>query len=263
MEKKDRIIDLKSKLNKLNIEKERWFKEKERLKKDISELIKKTKNLKKDKQNIDKEIKKFKNKRNEVNKKVKSLILNFKEFNKEFTGESVDVGYLKKQIDKLEMKVETEALSLTKEKKVMDEIRKLRKVVDENKVFLELDEKRKKLNKEIDEEKKEAERLHKKVQENALRSQRKYKEFIVLSKKINEMNKEQEKAFDNFVVFKKEFIKVSGLLDKRLKKLKIVEKKEDKKISRNLKNKIETVEEKLKKGGKLTTEDLIILQADK
>jgi uncharacterized coiled-coil DUF342 family protein len=275
MEKNNKLIDLKKKLNEVSLEKEKWFEKKESLKKDISKLIKKVQNIKKDKEKVDKDIKEVKKKRDEVNKVVQKLILEVKKFGdskpKEVRSDfrrgkrnfrdkdKLSITDVKKKIDELELKVETEALSLTNEKKVMEEIKKLRKIFDENKGELEKSDEKRKLNKNIDEKRRKAEELHKKVQELALKSQESYKKFKEFSKKINDMNKEQEDAFDKFVKFKKDFIKVSNELNKKLKGMKIKKKKI---IGGKLKEKISGVEEKLKKGGKLTKEDLLVLQAD-
>src|SRR3989344_2246178 len=233
------IINLKSRLSKLGSEKELWFEKKEKLKKEISELIKGVKEIKKNKDGVDKEIKKFKKERDLVNKEVKKLILGVKNLNDEFKGGKVNIIEIQKKIERLDMKIETEALSLTNEKKVMEEIKKLKKILDENKVVLERDGRRKNLNKEIDEKKQKAEELHRKVQENALKSQKYYEEFITFSKKINDD------------------------LGMELKKVKIKKEKIGEKIDKNMREKIITVEEKLRRGGKLTTEDLLVLQYDK
>jgi len=236
------IINLKSRLSKLGSEKELWFEKKEKLKKEISELIKGVKEIKKNKDGVDKEIKKFKKERDLVNKEVKKLILGVKNLNDEFKGGKVNIIEIQKKIERLDMKIETEALSLTNEKKVMEEIKKLKKILDENKVVLERDGRRKNLNKEIDEKKQKAEELHRKVQENALKSQKYYEEFITFSKKINDMNKEQEEAFKRFVDFKKEFVKVNNDLGMELKKVKIKKEKIGEKIDKNMREKIITVE---------------------
>ena len=77
------IIELKKSLNELNIQKERWFSQKENLKKDISGLINKVKLIKTNKDKSNESIQKYKQERDKYNKEVQKLIKEFQLLNKE------------------------------------------------------------------------------------------------------------------------------------------------------------------------------------
>jgi uncharacterized coiled-coil DUF342 family protein len=88
-----------------------------------------------------------------------------------------------------------------------------------------------------------------------------------LTKKINNLKKEQEDAFKNFIESKEKFSKVNEQLKDKLKQAKdlgaALYQKNKKDTERMLDEKSKEVEEKLKSKKKLTTEDLMILQASK
>ena len=98
-----------------------------------------------------------------------------------------------------------------------------------------------------------------------------YNEFIDLSKKINEFKSKQEEAFTKFLEFKKEFSLINNTLKEKLLESNIIQgnlekQKLDMQERRKLREeqileeKAKQVEEKLKQGKKLTTQDLIIMQ---
>ncbi|MCD4666660.1 hypothetical protein K8R47_02515, partial [archaeon] len=127
-ELKNQITSLKKQLNDLNNEKEIWFKKKEDLKKEINSEIFKIKGIKnkKDKSNID--FRTVKQERDNHNAEVKKLITQIKKLNDQklvlFKKHNIkgDPSRTVKQIEVLEFKIETEALSLSQEKKVMKQI---------------------------------------------------------------------------------------------------------------------------------------------
>ena len=132
-ELKKGITELKNTLNKLNVEKEEWFTEKEGLKKEVSKLISQIKKIKFSKTTDNKEVQKLKTERNKYNDEVKKLISKFKKLNSEKQKIMKDKkitfnpGEISKQIDALDYSIQTEALSFDKEKKIMIQIRHLKK----------------------------------------------------------------------------------------------------------------------------------------
>ncbi|MBI2105523.1 hypothetical protein HYT56_01655 [Candidatus Woesearchaeota archaeon] len=272
-ELQNEIAELRKKLDSVNEEKEKWFSKKEGLKKEISKIVNEARKLREEKDKINADVKKFKEERDKQNtftkekiERVKSLKdkINFKEKDNSPEG-------IKKEIESLELKIETEALSFANEKKLMKIISKLKQEYKKAKDSAETSDNKNKAEREIIDSKKKAEELHGKVQELAGKSKEKHNIYLEISRKIKEINSEQEKAFDNFLKFKEEFNslsknlndKLDELKDSKLKidtfKMKSKEEKEEAKKKILLK-KVEDVEEKLKKGKKLTTEDLIRYQ---
>ena len=272
------IASLKTKLKEVNDDKEKWFKEKEELKKEMHVLIDKIKNVQKT--NDPSEVEKLKKERDTYNSEVRHLIEKINELKQEKLvflkkhGVKEDPENIKKNIEKIEEKIETEVLSIDRERKLMEYIRKMKKDYESLGDVKLIDEKISEISKQIEDTKKKANDAHEKFK-LALKEKKKwYKEFFSLSKQINVIKKQQEKAFEMFISLKNSFLEVSKQLSVKLhlakkEKEKVVETKQIKRKSKEeIENKIveekqKKVEEKLKKGGKLTTEDLIVMQGNK
>ncbi|MBS3167272.1 hypothetical protein J4403_03645 [Candidatus Woesearchaeota archaeon] len=271
------ISDLRRKLNTIDESKENWFSKKESLKKQISSLVKELKDIKFKKDELNKKVHELKKQREAQNLIVKEKIAQLKEKRSSMPYSRDDKTYnytfLKKKIEELDMKIITEALSPSQEKKVMDEIKLLKRNLREvETLHLEKSVSRS-LSTEINEAKKKAEELHQQVQQVAKESQEYHLKFIEFTKKINELRKTQEEAFKTFISQKDEFTSTAKLLEDKLQEStkfkREVEKKrtnkkqeENKKTKLFLNQKIQEVNEKMKRGEKLTKDDLLILQAD-
>lgn len=136
-ELREEINALKKSLNELNVQKEEWFTEKESLKKEVINLISQIKKIKFTKDKDNKEILELKKTRDDYNSKVKELIAQYKELNnkkeKILKDKKIrfDPSKLSKQIEQLEYKIEHEAVSFESEKKMMNQIRLLKKQMDD------------------------------------------------------------------------------------------------------------------------------------
>ena len=80
---KGEIASLRKQLAEINSDKEKWFRQKEDLKKEMAVLIDKVKNIKKEGNASASEIKKLKKERDSYNAEVKNLIEKVKEVHKE------------------------------------------------------------------------------------------------------------------------------------------------------------------------------------
>lgn len=264
------INELKDSLNKSNIQKEDWFSQKEGLKKEVSNLISQIKKIKFSKDNDTKEIQSLKQIRENYNNEVKKLISRYKELNEKkkklLKDKQVtfDPSKLAEQIEQLDYKIETEGVTFDQEKKIMNQIRQLKKQLEEaggvQIVFKELKE----LSEKINKAKEKSEDAHKKLQDHLRRDKNTYDDFLKLTKQINSLKKKQEDAFKKFIDSKNKFSDINKQLKERLKDAKDINFKEkvttDKKQAKFLEEKTREVEEKLKKKKKLTTEDLLVFQ---
>jgi len=178
---------------------------------------------------------------------------------------------IKKEIKKLEYKMETEVRSFDKEKEIMKVIKGLKKKYDEAKEVNEVHGRIDQLSREIDESKKNADEVHKRVQNDAKTSQEHHEHLIKLSKEIDEFKKQEEEVFKKIDVFRKEYEEVNEKLKLKLGRIlevrqkleeNNVQLKEDKRKSDHdiLRHKDMELQEKLRTKRKLTTEDLLILQ---
>ena len=274
---KKEIKTLRHRLNQINEEKESWFKRKLDFSKSISRLIGKVKNFKFRRDKTTKEVKVEKSKRDKFNEEIRARISEFKKLNQikielqKKLGIKDDPSVIKDRIAKLETVIETEAISFDKEKQIMKEIKDLKKKFTGTKEMKKIFERADKLSKEIDRLKKESDELHKDVQGKAKESQETHEEMILVSKEVDELRRKEEVAFKKFLETKKGFTLINEKLKEKLMemgkinqklgevKTKFVSKKE-RKVEAQLKEKEAIVQEKIKKGEKLTTQDLIIMQ---
>ncbi|MCK5107441.1 MAG: hypothetical protein KAQ83_01825, partial [Nanoarchaeota archaeon] len=184
-------------------------------------------------------------------------------------GNYTDVKNLRFQIEKLEEKMETEALSFDKERKLNDVIKQKKKELKEVGASSENFDKARGLSKDIEVVKKKADEKHKEIQDKAKKSQELHLQILEISKEVDGLKTKRDTAQNKFLELKKKFVQLNNKLKvnisvvreklKRNKKEKKV--KESKKEKEIVKEKSEEVKEKLKKKGvKLTTEDLLVMQ---
>ncbi len=287
MEKKDlfsklneigkEINSLRFSLNKTDKEKESWFNKKESLKKEISKLVKEIKEIKHDKDSSNILVKEFRDERDNYNKKVRGMISKIKELNiskLEFIRKNkikFDPEQIKKKIDELEFKIETEALSINKEKSVMKKIKEFRKIYEQNIGLKKIIDEINNIDKEIKEYKNKSDALHKRVKNIITLNDPGYNKFRYYSTKINGLRKDPQNEFEKFISFKNDFLRVNEELQKKLKDNYEIKKQLD-----EINNKINVenqrikesrliererlIEEKLMTKKKLTKDDLIMLQ---
>lgn len=264
------ISELKKQLNELNVEKEKWFSIKEKLKKDVSELITKIKTFKSNKDKSDKELQKLKERRDSYNKNVQELIKEFKELNskKQRILKEKKINFnpsdIIKKIEDLEFKLETEAISFEKEQNIMKQTKTFKKQLSEIGEAQDIFKQLKNLSEKITETKNKADDSHNQMKKVGKTT---YHDLMEMSKQINELKKKQEDAFKNFIQAKDKFSKINEELKNKLKSTRELNltksimrlEKQEKEIN----EKVQQVKEKLKKNKKLTTEDLLILQEEK
>ena len=274
---KKEISELRNQLNLLNEEKEKWYKEQHNLKNTLQEEIRKIKVIKNTADKSGLEFKDFKKARDLENQNVKNLITKIKELREK------RVLLLKKynikepekvhsQIEQLEKKIETEALSPDQEKKMMKQINSLKKMFGKDSELENVIQEIKKNSSKLNDVKKKADELHKKLQDT--QKERGYHGFKEASKHITELKLKQQEAYHKFLDAKKKFLEIDEAIKSKLKLLNTERKSEH--VKRDVeKKKFETmniakihqlaqkVEEKIKKKQKITTEDLLAFQAQK
>ena len=277
-EKRKEISQLQVELNSVNDKKENSFKKKTELTTKISSLINEIKKSRSTRNDFTKQVKKDKVERDKQNKSVKASVDKIKELEKERDDllrkhNIKDPTSILKQIAAIDVKIETEPMSFDKEKKLMKEIKGLKKKLKEAESVSHIISKIHSLSEEIDTKKKGAQKTHKQVQTHAKKSQEKHEALIEASQEIEDIKKEEEASFKKFIDHKKRFNEINDLLKEKLKEMKdLNEKSSAEKVSvkkhtektkkKALEDKKISVEEKLKKGMKLTTEDLIAFQGN-
>lgn len=274
---RDETRVLREEMNKLNSMKEETFLKKSEVIRNIREMITKVKETKGKRDEKTKAVKEEKEKRQKLNEEIKEKIQKIAEVNPKVeeapkkSEEHINPHLIKKNIQSLEYKIETEGMSFEKEKKTMKLINSLKKQLVEAEKRYKAYHELKNAHREIKPLKKDANEIHHKIQEDAGESQKLHEEMIKTSKSIDGLRKEEKELTAKFLEEKKTYQEVSQKLKDKLDALsKIseelnrhkVEAAEERKEKQHktLKEKQREVEEKMKKGGKLTTDDILVLQ---
>ena len=276
---KKEINELRDNLNSIDEQKEKWFSKKEECGSKIRESIKGIKEGKQKRDELTKKVKEGKQERDKLNQEIKDKISKLKDLKNE--KESIlkkyniteDSSRIKGVIEKLELSIETDAMSFENEKKVMKKIKGLKKKFNEAKAINDISDNFRKKSNDVDESKKKSNEVHLRIQNRAKESQSLHEGIIASSKEIDKLKEEEEKAFGKFIEFKKKFTEVNNALKEKLTKMNElrksfaslkVKKGEEKRLKDEffIKSKEAEVEEKIKRREKLTTEDLLVFQQD-
>ncbi len=277
---KAEINDLRKQLNSINEEKRKWSDQSKGVYESISGLFQSIRDHKAKRNSLTKAVKQLKLERDKLNKRISDSIANVKllreERNKLQTQYHIkdDPYSLKKEIRGIEMKIETEAVSFDKEKKLMKLINQKKKQLADANVLMDVSKKISNASKDIDKLKKEAKLKHDEIQVKANESQKHHEALLEVGKQLDEMKDDKQNSYGKILEFQKKLDEIQSKLEERLLELKrfstelrhnklekAAKRKEE--IQRILKEKELDVEEKIKQKKKLTTKDLLIFQREK
>ncbi len=278
IEKREDIKKFQAEFNILGEKKEHWFGIKTKLSEQISQLIESIKKSRSERNTLTDEVKKTKEERNLRNKDVKESVARIKELEKERDTllkkhKVKDPTQILNQIALIETKIETEPMSYDKEKKLMQKIKEMKKEVQEASLVSDVVKKIRDLSKEIDERKQIAQQSHNRLQQDARKSQEKHEAILEASKEIDELRKKEEEAFANFIENKQKFDELNDTFRKKIAEARSlsgqaeVDKSDrhlasEERRNKALEQKKISVEEKIKKKMKLTTEDILAFQGE-
>lgn len=271
------VSTLRGRLDELDKEKESWFRKKGEFSSTIRASIQKIKESKTRRDSLTNEVKELKPKRDVLNRELALKFSEFEKLKKEKISSSKTSGIksspssIKQHIEKLEFKIETDTVSFEKEKELMKKIKELKKAYDSAADSLAMGKKARDASEAIRKLRKESNDVHKLIQEKAGQSQVLHEEIIKLSKEIDKMKVGEEEAFRKFSELKKQFAEANNEFKEKLKGMDSIksqldrihlDRKERKRQQEDsfLKSKEDAVNEKLRKGQKLTTEDLLVFQ---
>lgn len=271
------VSKLRSTLNELDKEKESWFKKKEQFSAKIKDAIKTIRDNKASRDSMTQEVKGLKTKRDEINKVITSKLKELNSLKKEKIklAKSLEIreppSKIKDSIEKLEFKIETDPMSFDKEQALMKRIKHLKKRYEDANLIVESEKKIENASDGIKKMREEANATHKLVQEKAKQSQALHEDILKISQEIDKLKPAEEEAFKKFSELKQKFNEVNSQLKEKLKVLNEVKEKldeielefrEKKRMEQEslLRSKEEEVNQKIKRGEKLTTEDLLVFQ---
>jgi len=277
--KKKEISELRAILNRVNEEKEKWFSEKDATGKEIKKLITQIKETKKRRDQLTAKVKESKQNKGKIILDIKKKIEEAKFFAQQksdfFRKHKIkgDPLRLKRQIQSIETKIETEVMSFQQEQKLMKKIKDLRHKYGEfgelNKIVDSMND----ISSEIDNLKVKERDLKKEIRKNARDSQKEHEQILETSKSIDELKVKEKEQYEKFTAAKREFSRANKRLKELLPELgelrstvteMTVKKKRDRELKekQTLDQKRSRVDEKIKKGEKLTTEDLLVFQKE-
>lgn len=264
---------IKKELDKINDVKEQWYTKKESVSEQIRTLIESIKGSKDARNEKTSEVRKAKEERNKLNSRITKIVEELKELNnkrREVMGKSSSGDPIKvqKQIAQMEEKLETEVMSFDKEKAINKKIKELKKQIEGSEEVGKFQELINKKREELRVVRKEAKEKHALVQKSATVSQEKHEDLLKQSQGIDDLRKKEEEAFKEFLKQKEEFTVLNDKLKDLVKKINEFTKTDHQtsrearkeKDSKVMKEKEKSVEEKIKKKEKLTTEDLLVFQ---
>ena len=181
----------------------------------------------------------------------------------------INTRAVKEKIQQLDTKIETEAMKFDDEKKIMRNIKELKKKLQDaesiKKVFAESST----LSKEITAVRQQAYAMHQQLMQKREEDKQKYLHLKDLIKKIREMKKQEEEMMNDFLKKKSEFVKRNEEMKVKMQNIGPMEQERVFFQSKNRQqreqaqaDKIakleEAVEQKLKTKKKLTNEDLLV-----
>ncbi|MEW5759321.1 MAG: phosphoserine phosphatase [Candidatus Thermoplasmatota archaeon] len=221
---------------------------------------------------LNEEVRSMKEKRDEANRKANALENKVELIKKQkLPKDGPPLNKLKKELKNLEFKQMTSVLSADKEKGIVTMLAKLHQQIREIEKVLEKDEDVMKAVMEAEEAKAIAEEYHKKVSELAEKAQQEHDLMAKLLEEGDNLRREADKTQEEFLQTKlladEEHRQHLALIrqvhdfDKIIAGLRRREKKKKKGIDQTIaKKQADEILEKFKRGEKLSTEDLMILQ---
>lgn len=268
---KNQAKELTGSLRDLGSKKEQKYKEKTKLDGVLNKLIKEAIDLKTRKREIEKELNSLKHKRNEKNrsgreglKKLKQVIVQHQKNKKRLP--KISKSKILAEIQQLEFQIQTSELSIGKEKGIMTKIKGLKKIIKEYETLNALPNEFTIIKKETKEIKKEADRIHDKIQELAKESSKIFERLTELSAEIGKIKRQKNVAKLVLNGLKDQInilnAKLGGVLRDMAKLPVSATKSALDLFSRGgNKNKI-SIKEALKKGKKLSKDDILKIQKD-
>lgn len=276
-ELKKETSPLRNQLQSLQSQKEAAFKKKNEISVKIRALIADIKGSRSTRDEFTKQVADSKERRKQLNEELRQKIEEAKRLNDE-RADIVkkhklqgDPAKLKEEIDRLERRVETEGLSFDKEQKVMKEIKEKKRLYEGAKKVSTVFDRLHELNKDIARLREKADETHRKVQTRANASQEKHEELLETSKEIDELRSQEKEAMAKCNDLKQQFNALNQQIKQKFAELDALREQlegarqdsraqQRKQQEMTLREKQRIVENKIRNGGKLTTEDLLVMQ---
>jgi uncharacterized coiled-coil DUF342 family protein len=264
--------EFKKKRDKLHENSKKLASERDEVNAKVRQLRNQIGEHKKKRDEYNERVKHAKKQRNELIKKHISFKKDIKDLERERSSASgVNVNQLKKNLRNLENEQMTQPMSSQREKKLIETIKELHQKIKEEENRLNKDPQLKKALEEEKLLKQKIEKQHELVEKLAKKAQEEHQSMIELLGQLDNSSKKTTEIQENIVLSKieadkvhKEFIEHVNRIHDLEKQISSLEKKKDRKkkiedVSAAQKE-ADAIFERFKRGEKLSTEDLMILQ---
>jgi len=271
------VRDLRKEVQVLHKDKESWITKKNSIRQDISNIIKDVKGLKEARNELTSKVQENKGNREEFDKTMKDLQTTIDELKvkrdaaQDKLGLKKPIGILQKDIKAMQDKVETIPMSFNAEKKLMQQIKDIRKQLKGADGLLKIQKELREKIQEFNKNKRIRDNSNSKLKSIASHSQAKHKSMLAEAEKIDVLREEEKVAHESFKVAKEKYSERNTILKEKLNEIKEINvklgieeketrKKQDKAARKSLEERRREAEAKMMNGEKLTTEDLLVMQ---
>ncbi len=269
---KNKSEDYKNKRNEFNLEASKWASKRNELNKSTKEKIDEAQELKKLRDENNEKVAQAKLKRDELNEQANKIYAEIDKIRKSLNlGDGPSLKELKRQIEGLEFKQQTEVLTPAKERELVDNIASLTEELKRKKNQLEGNTELKSLLEKAQTLRDEALVYHNSVKEYADAAQEYHDKMIVIFKEADAIRAESDDAHKEFVKAQEAADEQHRLFIQMQKEIRELNKviiglkrktkeSKDESIREQAKKEAEEVYNQFKLGEKLNTEDLMLLQ---
>lgn len=272
------VRDLRREVQVLHKDKEAWITKKNSIRQDISNIIKDVKGLKEARNELTSKVQENKGTREEFDKTMKDLQTSIDELKvkrdtvQDKLGLKKPIAILQKEIKAMNDKLETIPMSFNAEKKLMSQIKDIRKQLKgADELILVQRELREKIQ-DFNKQRRIRDSSNVKLKSIASHSQSKHKSMLAEADKIDALREDEKVAHEKFKEAKTIYSDKNTILKDKLSEIKAINeklgieekdnrRKQDKAIKKTLDQRRKEVEAKMMSGKKLTTEDLLVMQA--
>ncbi|MBU4075575.1 MAG: coiled-coil protein [Euryarchaeota archaeon] len=269
---KNKSEENKNKRNELNLEASKWATKRNELNTRTKELIDEAQQLKKQRDENNEKVGEAKLKRDELNEQANKVYAEIDKIRKDLNlGDGPSLKEMKREIDQLEFKQQTEVLKTSQEREIVDRIAKLTDELKRKKTQLEGSSELKSLLENAQVLRDEAAKYHDQVKESAEAAQQHHDKMITIFKEADAIRAESDAAHKDFVKAQEAADEQHRLFIQSQKEIREINKliiglkrktkeTKDESIREQTKKEAEEVYNQFKLGEKLNTEDLMLLQ---
>jgi uncharacterized coiled-coil DUF342 family protein len=269
---KDKSEENKNKRNELNLEASKWATKRNELNTRTKELIDEAQQLKKQRDENNEKVGEAKLKRDELNEHANKVYAEIDKIRKDLNlGDGPSLKEMKREIDQLEFKQQTEVLKTSQERELVEKIARLTEELKHKKTQLEGSSELRSLLENAQKLRDEAATYHIKVKEAAEAAQQYHDKMIAIFKEADAIRAESDNAHKEFVKVQEAADEQHRLFIQSQKEIREINKliiglkrktkeTKDESIREQTKKEAEEVYNQFKLGEKLNTEDLMLLQ---